>query len=171
MAFADDYSALACRISYCPVGERVGYSAFHLYAFLTVRIQFKKDMNSTLEKNGDYKTLETIGVLALFCLVFSIILDISALIYVSAGLLFIGLFLKRFARIIAAGWMRFAVVLGVLNTRIILAVIFYAVLTPIAFFYRATHGDFMRVREDRSKKTYWHERNHEYKSEDLDKQW
>jgi len=121
-------------------------------------------------KDEEYKTLETMGILAFFFLVLGIAFDLSVLIYVSACLLFIGLFVKGVAAAIARLWMRFAFALGALNTKIILTVTFFLILTPIAVLYRWKHGDFLSIRET-PVKTLWHERNHEYRAEDLEKQW
>ncbi len=121
-------------------------------------------------KDEEYKTLETMAVLAFFCLVFGIAFDLSVLVYASACLLFIGLFVKVVAAAIARLWMRFAFALGVVNTKIILTLTFFLILTPIAVLYRWKHGDFLSIRE-KSTGTLWHERNHEYRAEDLEKQW
>ncbi len=129
-------------------------------------------MTRPQEKNPEHQAIETVSVLAFFCLIFDQVFNFSALRYAALGLLFIGLFIKRPARIIAESWMRFAAALSALNTRIILSVIFSIVLTPIALLYRLTHGDIMNIkRDDPSKKSFWKERNHLYKPEDLDKQW
>lgn len=121
-------------------------------------------------KDEEYKTLETMAVLAFFCLVFGIAFDLSVLVYASACLLFIGLFVKVVAAAIARLWMRFAFALGAVNTKIILTLTFFLILTPIAVLYRWKHGDFLSIRE-KSTGTLWHERNHRYRAEDLQKQW
>ena len=53
------------------------------------------------------------------------------------------------------GWMMFAFVLGWINTRIILGVFFYLILTPIGLFLRLTGKDLLDKRLDRTAKTYW----------------
>jgi len=128
-------------------------------------------MSALRIKSREFQTLETTCVLALAFILLGIGFNLLALIYVSAGLLFIGLFLKRLGNIVAQGWMRFGTALGVLNNRIILSVIFYLILTPVAVLYRLTHGDFMKVRDSQEEKTFWNERNHEYRPADLDRQW
>ena len=131
----------------------------------------KRVIERQQNKSSDNRDLETVSVLAFFCLLFSIVLDIIVLAYAALGFLFIGLFIKRLSRIIAKGWMTFAAALGTVNTRIILFAIFYLVLTPIALLYRLIHGDHLNIYDDPSKKTFWHERNHEFKPEDFEKQW
>lgn len=53
------------------------------------------------------------------------------------------------------GWMMFAFVLGWVNTRIILGVFYYFILTPIGLILRLTGKDLLDKRLDRSAKTYW----------------
>lgn len=54
-----------------------------------------------------------------------------------------------------AGWMMFAFVLGWVNTRIILGVFFYTILTPVGLVLRLSGKDLLDKRLDRSAKTYW----------------
>lgn len=53
------------------------------------------------------------------------------------------------------GWMMFAFVLGWINTRIILGVFYYLILTPIGLILRLTGKDLLDKRLDRTAKTYW----------------
>ena len=69
-------------------------------------------MDRRREKKSGVQALETVGILAFFCLLFGIILDVGVLTYTALGLLFIGLFIKPMALIIAEGWTKFAVALG-----------------------------------------------------------
>ena len=121
--------------------------------------------------------LETLGVLALACLVFGFLARHRpalgrGFLVAAAVFLAVGLFVKPLARAIAAGWLKFAEVLGAVNSRIILGAIFYLFLTPIALLARLTRGDFLHLKKragaDRS---YWHARNHAYTAEDIGKLW
>ena len=62
--------------------------------------------------------------------------------------------------------------LGAVNSRILLGVIFYLFLTPIAIIARLTRGDFLHLKKrtgpDRS---YWQARDHAYTAEDIGKLW
>jgi hypothetical protein len=129
-------------------------------------------MDRPQEKRPEHQALETLGILAFFCLFFGVIFDVDTLSYAALGLLFIGLFIKRLALVIAGGWLKFAAALGTANTKIILFVIFYLFLTPIAFLYRLTHGDVMNLKDENPpQESFWKERNHQYKPEDIEKQW
>ena len=120
--------------------------------------------------------LETIGVLALACLVVGHLVKSpglkSGLLAAAALLLATGLFVKPAGALIARAWLKFGGALGAVNSRIILGAIFYLFLTPIALLARLTRGDFLHLKKrtgaDRS---YWHARNHAYTAEDIGKLW
>ena len=118
------------------------------------------------------KILETIGVLALFCLVVGHLAKNRGFIAAAVLLLAVGLFVKPAAALIARVWLKFAELLGAVNSRIVLGAIFYLFLTPIAVLARLTRGDFLQLRKragaDRS---YWHVRDHAYTAEDIGKLW
>lgn len=74
----------------------------------------------------------------------------------SAAFFFLtGLFLRPALRPVYIGWMKFAFVLGWVNTRLLLGIFFYLVLTPIGLFLRITGKDLLDRRIDRSAKSYW----------------
>jgi len=122
------------------------------------------------------KVLETIGVLALACLVVGHLAKRpglkSGFLAAAALLLAVGLFVKPAGALIARAWLTFGGALGAVNSRIILGAIFYLFLTPIALLARLTRGDFLHLKKragaDRS---YWHARNHAYTAEDIGKLW
>jgi hypothetical protein len=80
-----------------------------------------------------------------------------------AGLFFLGTGFLAFPvlRPIYVGWMKFAQVLGWINTRILLGVFFYLVLTPIGVVLRLLGKDLLEQNIDRSARTYWIKRRPE----------
>jgi len=56
------------------------------------------------------------------------------------------------------GWSLLAHALGWINTRILLAFVFFVVLAPIALFMRIIGKDPLERRRDRSRSTYWRTR-------------
>ncbi len=56
------------------------------------------------------------------------------------------------------GWSLLASALGFINTRILLAFVFFVVLAPIALFMRVIGKDPLERRRDRSRPTYWRTR-------------
>ena len=58
-------------------------------------------------------------------------------------------------RPIYTGWMRFAFVLGWINTRLILGLFFYLILTPVGLFMRLIGRDALHRKFDPKANTYW----------------
>jgi hypothetical protein len=118
------------------------------------------------------KALQTTGILALACLIIGIVFQEFNLTYLAVLLLFIGLFLRNLSGRIAWIWLKIAESVGTLNTRVILVLIFFGILTPVAFLYRLFYGDFMLLRRNGPKTgSYWKLREHTFKPDDLEKLW
>jgi uncharacterized membrane protein len=52
------------------------------------------------------------------------------------------------------GWMKFGLVAGAINTRILMSLIFFVMLTPIAWLMRALGKDLLALRLDRAAASY-----------------
>ncbi len=89
-----------------------------------------------MKKDNPAKTLETLSVLALFFLVLFIFFKISWAVYVSLFLLVLTLFENPLSKFISSAWFKFSELLGKISTFIILAAVFYAVITPLSFLWR-----------------------------------
>ncbi|MCX5814197.1 MAG: hypothetical protein NT178_16880 [Proteobacteria bacterium] len=124
------------------------------------------------EKNPDRIALETMAVLALVSIAAGLFFKLNALLYIALCLLFIGIFLKGLSIRITHAWLKFSAILGGISTRVVLTVIYFVFLTPIAFLYRVFHGDFISLkRQDAAGTTYWNERNHDYTPMDFENPW
>jgi Saxitoxin biosynthesis operon protein SxtJ len=55
-------------------------------------------------------------------------------------------------------WMALAAVLGYINTRILLSLFFYLIMTPVGFIMRITGHDGMQRSAPRGQASYWHRR-------------
>ncbi len=65
-------------------------------------------------------------------------------------------------------WMTLAVLLGFVSTRIILAVLFFAIITPLKVFMKS---DILDEKIERGKKSYWQKRDKkEYEKIDTERQ-
>ena len=68
-------------------------------------------------------------------------------------------------------WMIFAIILGWFMTRVILSLLFYVVFTSIGLTLRVFGKQFLELRWDKSKESYWNFRTNEHlKKEDYEKQ-
>ncbi len=125
-------------------------------------------MNSS---HARHKSLETMSVLSAASLVFGLLLKLQILFYLALAFLIIGLFIRGLADWIARGWLAFAHVLGIVNSKIILTLIFFLFLTPLAFAYRLFHGDFMNIKRNPESDSYFTTRDHSYSAKDLENIW
>lgn len=66
-------------------------------------------------------------------------------------------------------WGKVIAALGFINAHILLSIIFFALLTPLAFFYRLFTGDRLKLKGGSD--SYFEERNHTYESKDLQNPW
>lgn len=73
------------------------------------------------------------------------------------------------ARWIAFGWTKLAELIGSVVSRVLLAVVFFLVLTPMALLRRITGSDPLTLNEP--KNGTWVERDHLFTAKDLDKPW
>lgn len=126
---------------------------------------------SSHKHNPRVQQLETLGVLSAFFLILSIIAHRQAFVYVALALLAIALFVKPLAAAISRVWLKFAEVIGSFNSKVILSLVFYVFLTPLAFVYRMFTKDPLLLKSDRNSVSIFSERNHSYTPADLDKMW
>ena len=57
------------------------------------------------------------------------------------------------------GWMKFAFLLGWFNTRLLLGIFFYLIITPIGLLMRLFGKDFLDEKIDKSAKSHWNKRD------------
>jgi uncharacterized membrane-anchored protein YitT (DUF2179 family) len=68
-------------------------------------------------------------------------------------------------------WMSLAIILGFIMSRVILTILFYLVLTPIAILAKIVGKKFMVLKCDKSANTYWEKRTNIHKKQiDYDRQ-
>ena len=116
------------------------------------------------------KVLETILVIVAGILIISLISKIKALNIVALGLLVLTLVSPFAAEKIAWLWFKLAHIMGRINTFILLFVIFYLFLTPLAFIFRLFNHDNLMLRK-KQRDTYYTERNHNYSAGDFENIW
>jgi hypothetical protein len=115
------------------------------------------------------QALETMAVLAAFFLALSLITGRAAYVWPALALLATALFLKPLAEIIARGWLKFSEIIGGFSNKVILTLLFVAVLTPIALLFRLLTKNPLAIKRPDSATSYFHERNHTFSADDLDK--
>lgn len=69
-------------------------------------------------------------------------------------------------------WNKIAHILGFINSRIILSIIYFLILTPIALLSRLFSKDKLQLKKKRKEEhTYFHQRDHIYTPEDFENPW
>jgi len=80
---------------------------------------------------------------------------------VIGGILFVaGLLIPQVLKPLNKIWMGLAIVLGFFMSRLILTILFYLILTPIAFIAKIVGKKFLILKYDKSANTYWEKRTH-----------
>jgi hypothetical protein len=91
------------------------------------------------------------------------------LLYIAFGVGFGGLVSGRLAGLIHKGWYKLGDVLGFIMSRIVLGTLYYVILVPTGALAKLFRKDFMYLRKRND--SYYHERNHLYRPEDLTDPW
>ncbi len=92
------------------------------------------------------------------------------LLYFSAGVGVLSLLSTTFQNAVLWVWFKIALILGYINTRLILGLVFFVFLTPFAWMQKLfVRKNFLSLKDKES--TVYHTRNHQYKPEDFDNIW
>ena len=117
------------------------------------------------------EVFKTIQVLALASITAYWIFHAGWLLIIAAILLASGIFVSRLAQVIARGWLYFARFLGTVNTKILLSIVYYVFLTPIALLRRFINKEFVHYFRKRHSSTYYHDVNTNYDRKSFEKMW
>lgn len=117
------------------------------------------------------KDLETMAVLAAVSLLTYLVFRNAVFVLLSLGFLLVGLVFKRVAAGISSVWLRFSEVLGAFNAKIILSLVYFAFLTPIAVMFRFFNNNHSSGVGDKTKKSYFVVKEHLFTPADLEKMW
>ena len=140
------------RYSYFP-NKRFSFGSIHLYLVLMTR----------------EKALETILVLTLASTIAGLWFDKELFFFIAVGLLASVLISESLGKLIASGWLLFAHYFGIVMNYVIMFLIFYLALCPLAFFQRVFgHNHILRKREGHS---HYVTRNHLFNKKDIEKPW
>lgn len=145
--FIDAYWGSNCnrwRLSYCSI---------YLYFIL-------------MEQNK-YKTAL---VIVSGLLVFYYFFEINILFYVAMAVGILSVFIPKFAAILELAWFKLAYALGWINSRILLTIVFFVFLFPIALLARLFTKDPLQISASKTNSVYSN-RDHLYTKEDLKNIW
>ncbi len=120
-------------------------------------------------KNSRWKDFATLAVLAAASLIIFLLFRAPVFAGLALALLALPLVSPKAAARLAALWLRFAEVLGLINTRLLLGAVYFLLLTPLALLFRLLHGG--SAKADPAATTYFEERKHLFAAADLEKPW
>lgn len=118
-------------------------------------------------KQQDYKS---IIVMVLGFLILGMVLKVPWLNYVAIGVGVAALISQHLLRLILKFWFGLAKVLGFINSRILLTVVYVVVLLPLAFLSRMFGNNSVQLKK-KSGESYFVNRNHKYAKADLENPW
>jgi hypothetical protein len=127
-------------------------------------------MNNRSHEPSRIQVLETFAVFSAAALLAAIISHQRAYLFLSLALLCTALVLKTPAALLTRLWLKLSTLLSCLSNGVILTVVFYLVLTPIALVYRLFNRDPLNLGR-KVAGSFYSERNHCYSKTDLEKMW
>ncbi|AQG78197.1 SxtJ family membrane protein [Spirosoma montaniterrae] len=92
-------------------------------------------------------------------------------LYAAFGIGMCILFLPHVSRWIAIGWYKLARGLGYVNSKLLLSLLFFVFLLPLALLYRLLRRNALALTNGPQLPTLYKERNHRYRAEDLENTW
>ena len=118
------------------------------------------------------KNLESILVITAGFLVLYLIFGKEWMIWIAAGVSVLSLMFDFVLKGINWLWWKIAHILGYINARILLSLVFFVFLMPVAFLQRLFTGDKLQLkRKNGEDKRYYVERNYAYSKKDLENVW
>jgi hypothetical protein len=115
-----------------------------------------------------YKTL---GTLSLACLAAFFFFAKKWLLLLSLIFLVLSLFNNRLSVVIAIAWLRFSTVAGKFNSKLVLAIVFYMILFPVATLFRVFNKDIVRHFKNKREQSYYIDVNIDCREDIFNKLW
>lgn len=119
--------------------------------------------------NKENSKHSTILVIVLGLLVLSFIFKASTLVTVATIIGVVSLIFPIVGSWIEFVWFKLAEGLGWVNSRLILGIVFFVILFPIAFLYRLVNSNTLKLRK--GEKSLFESRDHTYTKEDFENMW
>lgn len=116
------------------------------------------------------KIWQTILVLVLANIIGYLLWAYPAFLYVGLGIGVGSMAIPKLAAWIHWAWMKLAEGLGWVNSRILLGLVFFLLLTPIALLVRLFRKDPLQLKPPKAESLF-HERDHVFTAKDLENPW
>jgi hypothetical protein len=115
------------------------------------------------------KTLEAMLVITTGMLLIYLIKQEYVFLYISLACGLTGIFIKPLASLIAFGWYKTGDLLGFVVSKIVLTLIFFFFLLPVALLFRFFHKDPLHLKKPGQ--SNWSIREHTYSEKDMINIW
>jgi|HubBroStandDraft_2_1064218.scaffolds.fasta_scaffold166580_3 hypothetical protein len=116
------------------------------------------------------KPIETMLVLAMACLAAYVVWHAKTALYLSIGFGLVGILSPWMSRQIAQVWMGLTRVLGRISNAVLLSVVYWLVVVPVAVFRRMRKKDKLTYFDPAAGSNFV-ERNHLFQKEDFERTW
>jgi hypothetical protein len=114
---------------------------------------------------------QTILSIVVGLIAFSLLLKINMLAQIALAIGLLALLSNGFAELVSKAWMKLAMLLGRINGYVLLTIIFFVFLTPIALLMRLVkQADNLKLKPQTGDSVY-DTRNHTYEAKDLSNIW
>ena len=115
------------------------------------------------------KVLETHLVIVTALVIIFLLKEKMVFIYLAAGVGIIGILIIPIAKLITKGWFGLAEILSKITSSLIMTIVFYLILVPIATIYKLSNKRMLDLKNPGS--SMWHQRDHHYQKKDLENAW
>lgn len=120
-------------------------------------------------KKNKNKILETHLVIVTALVIIFLFKEKILFMYLAAGVGVIGILIKPLAKLITKGWFGLAEILSRITSTIIMTIVFYLILVPIATIYKLSNKRMLDLNNPGA--SLWHQRDHQYQKKDLENPW
>lgn len=117
------------------------------------------------------KNLETCLVISTGLIIAWFVYRLDGLLMVATAIGIIGAFFNALATWINWLWYKIAEVMGAVMSRVILSLVFFLFLFPIALVYRLFNDDGLQLTKKEDEESYWTDRPHSFTGKDLKDMW
>jgi hypothetical protein len=115
--------------------------------------------------------LKFLNGISLIFMVLFLVFKMNAFLYIPMAITAIILMSESISKIIASALIKIFLFVGTINSKILLTIIFYFVLTPTAFLFRFSNRKIVAYFNDKSLPSYFIDINKNYSKEFFEKQW
>ena len=103
-----------------------------------------------------------------FCLI-GYAINVYLMIWIALGVGAVSFLIPWVGKKVVAGWMLFSQAIGYVMSRVLLTIVFFLVLFPVALIYRISNKDSLDMKS--GKGPIFKTRNHTYTAADLENPW